>query len=115
MLIVSPIWGSTSTLPVRRMKNGAGYREDLRLSDNIHEQLLFAIAATIRERRDSLRMSQNQLAEASGLNRSYIGDFERGGRSISIKNLNKLAFALGTRSSVLMTAAEQKLNGEMAG
>jgi len=73
---------------------------------------LISIALVVRERRDELGLSQNELAEKSGLNRSYIGDFERGGRSISVKNLSRLARALELSASDLICLAEAKLNAD---
>ncbi len=80
--------------------------------ETVHDQLLIAIALVVRERRDELGMSQNDLANRSGLNRSYIGDFERGGRSISVKNLSRLAQALEISVSTLMLLGETKLSAE---
>lgn len=78
----------------------------------MHDQILIAIALVARERRDALNLSQNELAEKSGLNRSYIGDFERGGRSISMKNLSRLAQALDLSTSKLVWLAERKLSSD---
>ncbi len=80
--------------------------------DTVHDQMLVAIAMVVRGRRDELGMSQNDLAFRSGLNRSYIGDFERGGRSISVKNLSRLAQALEISVSSLVQLAESKLSAE---
>lgn len=48
----------------------------------------------IRKRRYELGISQEVLANRSGLHRTYIGDIERGSRNLSLENIEKLASAL---------------------
>lgn len=47
----------------------------------------------IRELRRARGMTQEALAELSGLSRQYIGDVELGARNISLVNIEKIAKA----------------------
>ena len=57
----------------------------------------------VRTQRQILGMSQEKLAEASGLHRTYIGAIERGERNISLLNILKLAQALSVTPSDLLS------------
>lgn len=48
----------------------------------------------VRKYRNEKGYSQEKLAEITGLHRTYISDVERGTRSISLDNIEKLANAL---------------------
>ena len=60
------------------------------------EQLTAQIAfgSKVRSIRKTLGISQESLADLSGLDRSYIGGVERGERNISLGNIDKIAQAL---------------------
>ena len=51
-------------------------------------------------------MTQETLAEKADLDRTYISDIERGTRNPGIKNVVRLAKALGIASSKLMEGIE---------
>lgn len=48
----------------------------------------------VRKYRMLSNISQEKLAELTGLHRTYISDVERGLRSISLNNIEKLSIAL---------------------
>ena len=65
----------------------------MRMNDsNLSARQIFA--RNIRLARKVLGMSQEDMAEASGLHRTYVGDVERGERNISIDNMEKMAKAV---------------------
>jgi transcriptional regulator with XRE-family HTH domain len=66
-----------------------------------------ALGRAIRERRLAVGLSQEELAERSGLHRTYVGGIERGERNVSFGNLLKLARALGVPLSELVGRAEE--------
>lgn len=53
-------------------------------------------------------LTQETLAAMSGLNRSYVGEIERGVVEVSAINLHRIAEALGLRLSELITLYEQE-------
>lgn len=59
------------------------------------------VAKRVRELRQDKGWSQEELAAASGLHRTYIGTVERAEQSITVDNVDKLANALGVAVSDL--------------
>ncbi|MBI4654559.1 MAG: helix-turn-helix transcriptional regulator [Nitrospirae bacterium] len=56
----------------------------------------------VRELRSAREITQEGLAELSGLSRQYIGDIERGVRNISLINIEKIAKAFSISLSELL-------------
>lgn len=65
------------------------------------------IGRAIRHHRELLRLSQEELADRAGMDRSYLGGIERGRRNPSLKNLQKVADALGADLDVLFATARR--------
>ncbi len=57
--------------------------------------ILIRFGHAVRKRRMELGLSQESLAERAELHRTYIADIERGVRNLSLRNIEKLAQALG--------------------
>ena len=53
-------------------------------------------------------MSQEDLAEAAGLDRTYVGSVERGERNISLINILRIAQALEVNPSTLLVCFDAK-------
>lgn len=49
----------------------------------------------VRELRKDAGFTQEELADAAELDRSYVGSIERGERNLSIENVCRLALAIG--------------------
>ena len=56
--------------------------------------LLYQFGKNVRNQRESKNLSQEKLADLSGLHRTYISSLERGKRNVSLVNIYKLAKAL---------------------
>ena len=57
---------------------------------------------TVRERRKELKMSQEDLAHVAGINRSHIGQIERGLKSASLTTIGRIAKALNCSPALLL-------------
>jgi len=64
-----------------------------------------ALGEAIRIQRSARRMSQLDLAEKSGLHRTYVSDLERGGRNPTVQCIEKIARALDMPISELLERA----------
>ena len=74
-----------------------------------NDKFLQALGKTIAARRQQLGMSQEELAHRAQINRTYIGDIERGARNIAVLNIVKLAGGLDTTPSELFSLVEKTL------
>jgi transcriptional regulator with XRE-family HTH domain len=59
------------------------------------------VGLAIRKYREKKNWTQEELAFEAGLHRAYIGHVERGEKNIGLKNLEKIAKALGVQPSIL--------------
>ena len=66
------------------------------MQTKLHKKLFILVlfGEVIREIRKEKKLSQEELANKSGLHRTYIGMVERGEKNISLKNISKLSNGL---------------------
>ena len=77
------------------------------MTKKIHLTLQSAFGLAVRSLRKRAGLSQEELADKSGLHRTYIGSVERGERNISLENIQALAGVLGLQPSELLNLAEE--------
>ena len=65
------------------------------------------IGRNVRRHRHRHGWSQEQLAEESGLHRTYVGSVERGERNVAVRNIFALAEALQIDPRELLTPSEE--------
>lgn len=70
-------------------------------------QLVSSFGITVRQLREQQGWSQEGLAERADLNRSYIGELERGQATPSLLTIKKLALALNLSLANLLAHAER--------
>jgi transcriptional regulator with XRE-family HTH domain len=76
-------------------------------------QELVTLGQNIRTVRQSLKISQEALAERSGLHRTYICDVERGRRNLSFCSLLMVARGLGSTVSELTRNVESDVGPQL--
>jgi transcriptional regulator with XRE-family HTH domain len=68
--------------------------------------ILLAFGRALRARRIERGLSQEALAAAAKLDRTYVGGVERGERNVALVNIGRLAAALGTTPAELLAEME---------
>ena len=66
------------------------------------ESILLKFGRRVKELRLERNLTQQQLADISGLHKNYIGMVERGERNPSLVNIDILAKSFNVETSVLM-------------
>lgn len=75
----------------------------------LHPPDPFALAfgQAVRDLRESLGLSQEELSFRSDFDRTYISGIERGVRNPTLRTIDRLAAALDTKGSRLLAKAER--------
>ena len=71
-----------------------------------NDSVLAALGQNVRQTRESKQFTQEKLAEFAGLDPTYFSGIERGLRNPGIKNVAKIAKALGITTSDLCKGVE---------
>jgi transcriptional regulator with XRE-family HTH domain len=71
------------------------------------KDIIATVAANVRESRKVAGLSQEELALEAEVDRTYISQVERGKRNITIVVLARLARAMGTTASSLLTECKE--------
>lgn len=66
------------------------------------------IGDVLREKREKLGMSQEEVAERADVDRTYVSILERGLKSPTLETLEKVCEALGTLPERVIEAARRK-------
>ena len=70
------------------------------------DKVLAALGQNVRARRETRELTQEKLAEKAGLDPTYISGIERGLRNPGIKNVARLARALGFSTAELLKGVD---------
>jgi transcriptional regulator with XRE-family HTH domain len=70
-----------------------------------NDSALTAFGSTVRALRQERGFSQEALADAAGIDRSYMGGIERGEHNVALINIQRIAVALDVTVAALMRAA----------
>ena len=79
------------------------------MSDRKQPRLRAALAARLRALRKAKKLSQERLGFASRMSGKFIGEVERGEKSISLDSLARLARALGVPLHELVNLEERAI------
>lgn len=95
-----PLTPSSTSSPRWQQGVYASSPDERQTTDDMTALQLFG--ETVRTHRKARGLTQQELAAKTGLNRSYIGGIERGGRNVSLHNVLRLAVALDIPPSTLL-------------
>jgi transcriptional regulator with XRE-family HTH domain len=73
------------------------------------------VASNVRQARKAAGLSQEELAVAADVDRTYISQVERGKRNVTVVVLSRLARAVGTTAAVLVSDAQRIVEAARSG
>lgn len=83
------------------------------MDDKEKNQALIEFGSNLRSIRHKRELSQEQLADLAGIDRSYLGAVERGEHNLALLNIIRVANALGVSPAALFDCfAKPKKGGK---
>ncbi|WP_409321455.1 helix-turn-helix domain-containing protein [Pseudomonas monteilii] len=76
----------------------------------MRQEIAKSLGQNIREQRVLIGLSQDALALACGMDRSYVGRIERGEVNLTVEKLYRLAETLNCRPQILLPELSRKGN-----
>jgi transcriptional regulator with XRE-family HTH domain len=74
----------------------------------MRKDLKVAIGSVLRAKREKLAISQEEVAERAGVDRTYVSRLERGLKSPTVETLERICAALGTLPERVIEEARRK-------
>ena len=100
---------STDTMQVKPPAEDLGdFSNNTSSSETYDDLFLKALAQVVREHRELIGMSQEDLASEAKLHRTYVSDIERGVRNFSVKTLNRIARSFEVSAGHILNLAEER-------
>jgi len=75
--------------------------------ESITLDIAAAIGPAVRRHRELVRLSQDELGARAGVDRTYVGQVERGRRNPTMVSLQRIAHGLGIELDVLVATARE--------
>jgi len=70
------------------------------------DTVLSSLGLNVRQKREARELTQEKLAEGSGLDPTYISGIETGKRNPGIRNVVRIAKALGVKAATLLEGVD---------
>ena len=99
MLLIVPLYQGCF---INATVSSRTYPQFYGIIDLMSNEYLLLFGKRVRELRKAKKLSQLQLADKVGVDRSYIGLLERGERNPSLEVIADIAKALGTKPDILL-------------
>ena len=77
------------------------------MAKRVRADIRHRFGSAVRQRREELNLTQEDIADRAGIHRTYLSDIERGHRNPSLINIDRLASALSLSLPELFATVKQ--------